>query len=452
MAKILFLVLPLPSHINIHSLLARALQERGHEVVFGVMKDAQARIEAYGFQCLPLFAERLPAGLMKEWLTGEMVRKTWKQQLRFYLDERRKIIDHENFVGYLTKGGYQEFLDAVKVVSPDLILVDIGLHTYWPLMARMTGLPCVYTSALLPIVQDPVIPPVNSLLRPAKNEEERKRIRQTWDSYFKNRWLRTQAMRLVGIPDPIANFRKMARATGCPDSAFNARTLMFPQLDFPVMLTCPKEFEFPEALNRPEMHYVEALINPDRPEPAFPWEKLDPAKKLIFCSLGSVAYNRYFFQNVLDAIAREPSWQVVINTGPTISQGDFERVPTGAILVNGAPQLALLRKAKAMINHGGINSVRECIYYGVPQLVFPLFFDQFGAAVRVEFHGLGITGSFAAATPDQLHSWLKALLSEPGFRERSETMSTAFQDRERERPSVAFIEKCLAKRPVAKRP
>src|SRR6185437_14687237 len=106
-----FLVLPLPSHINIHSLLARALQDRGHEVVFGAMKDAQARIEAYGLQCLPLFAERLPEGLMKEWLTGEMVRKTWLQQVQFYRDERRKIIDHEDFVGYLTNGGYREFLD-----------------------------------------------------------------------------------------------------------------------------------------------------------------------------------------------------------------------------------------------------------------------------------------------------------------------------------------------------
>jgi UDP:flavonoid glycosyltransferase YjiC (YdhE family) len=191
------------------------------------------------------------------------------------------------------------------------------------------------------------------------------------------------------------------------------------------------------------MHYVEALIDPDRPEPAFPWEKLDPAKELIFCSLGSVAYNRYFFQSVLDASAKEPSWQVVINTGPTISAGDFERIPTGAILVNGAPQLGLLGKARAMINHGGINSVRECVYFGVPQLVFPLFFDQFGAAARVKLHGLGLTGSFASATPDQLHSWLKELLSEPGFRARSQTMAAAFQDRERERPSVAFIEGCL---------
>lgn len=443
MAKILFLVLPLPAHINIHSLVAKSLEERGHEVVFGTMKDAQAGVEAFGIRCLPLFAERLPAGLMKEWLTGDIVGNTLRQKLQFYLDERRKIIHHEEFVEYLIQGGYREFLDAVRAVAPDLILVDNGLHTYWPLMARLTGVPCIYTSVILPIVQDTVIPPLNSLLPPADGLRERLRVRLVWESYFAKRWLRAQVMRLAGIPDPIANFRRLARATNCPPHGFNSRTLLFPQLDFPMMVICPEEFEFPQARNRPNVRYVEALINLDRPEPAFPWEKLDPGKKLIFCSLGSVAYNRPFFQSVLDAVAKEPGWQLVMNVGTTIPPGDFTRVPDSAILVNGAPQLALLQRAKAMINHGGINSVRECIYFGVPQLVFPLFFDQHGAAARVEYHGLGLAGSFATAPPERLHSFLAKLLGDAGFSVRSKAMSQAFRERERERPAAAFIESYL---------
>jgi hypothetical protein len=39
-------------------------------------------------------------------------------------------------------------------------------------------------------------------------------------------------------------------------------------------------------------------------------------------------------------------------------------------------------------------SVRECIYFGVPQIVYPMGFDQPGAAIRVQYHGLGVVGSF----------------------------------------------------------
>ena len=96
-----------------------------------------------------------------------------------------------------------------------------------------------------------------------------------------------------------------------------------------------------------------------------------------------------------------------------------------------------------MINHGGINSVRECIYFGVPQLAFPLFFDQFGAAARVDYHGLGLVGNASTVTPAGLRDSVRQLLTDPGFRSRSQAMAAAFRESERRESAAAFIESRL---------
>ena len=44
-------------------------------------------------------------------------------------------------------------------------------------------------------------------------------------------------------------------------------------------------------------------------------------------------------------------------------------------------------KTRPMINHGGLNSVYEAIYHGVPMVSVPLFGDQFDLFVRIEPRG-----------------------------------------------------------------
>ncbi|NP_001005027.3 UDP glycosyltransferase 3 family, polypeptide A2 precursor [Xenopus tropicalis] len=46
-------------------------------------------------------------------------------------------------------------------------------------------------------------------------------------------------------------------------------------------------------------------------------------------------------------------------------------------------------KARLLVTHGGINSVQEAIYHGVPMVAIPLFGDQFDNAVRIKAKHLG---------------------------------------------------------------
>jgi UDP:flavonoid glycosyltransferase YjiC (YdhE family) len=67
-------------------------------------------------------------------------------------------------------------------------------------------------------------------------------------------------------------------------------------------------------------------------------------------------------------------------------------LPPNVRVVASAPQLAVLRRAHLMLTEGGSNSVKECVHFGVPMLVYPRNADQPGNSARVVFHGLGLRG------------------------------------------------------------
>lgn len=440
MSRIVFFTCPIASPTSAALNLAGALRERGHEVVFAGMVDGRSKIERCGFSFVPLFEDWLPEGTMSSWLGGP-TNRTWRDRISFYLDERRKMIEHERYVDYLIAGGHREFGLAMADLAPDLLLVDMDLHAYWAVMAVQTRITTAYLSTLLPVTEDPVVPPFNSLLTPARDWRSRLSVWWAWNRHFAGRWLRRRAMWLVGIADSSARIERLARSCGVSPDRLNQRTISLPVLDLPTVIVCPAEFDFPEARERPHRHYAGPAVDLDRKEPDFPWDELDPSKRLIFCSLGSVAFNRQFFQHVIDAVAREPDWQLVVNVGPTLKRTDFARVPATTITVNGAPQLGLLERADAMINHGGAGSVRECIYFGVPQVVFPIGFDQPGAAARVRYHGLGLAGSFRDAHAEMIHTLVSRVLDEPRFKARSAAMSEVFRVHEHEQAGAAIIER-----------
>jgi UDP:flavonoid glycosyltransferase YjiC (YdhE family) len=59
---------------------------------------------------------------------------------------------------------------------------------------------------------------------------------------------------------------------------------------------------------------------------------------------------------------------------------------------HGLPQLKILEYVDLMINHGGLNSVIEGIYFKIPQIIIPIneSWDQMGNGSRVEYHKIGM--------------------------------------------------------------
>lgn len=247
--------------------------------------------------------------------------------------------------------------------------------------------------------------------------------------------------KLMGIPsmlintnlfDPWEEIKKNAAALGISE-----------------MILCPKEFDFPRQASD-NRFYVEASIDLERAPVEFPWDKLSERKPMCFCSLGSqnqlYAQAKEFMESVISAVANKPHLQLVLATGRKFKPEDFYPVPSNVILVGAAPQLELLKRASVMITHGGLNSVKESIFFGVPMIVFPFVRDQPMNAARVVYHGLGVKGDVRDITAQQMSTLIDRVIGEPSFKTRIEAMAARFRQLEESRPGVKIIERALASR------
>ena len=134
----------------------------------------------------------------------------------------------------------------------------------------------------------------------------------------------------------------------------------------------------PEA----EVHYIEASVDLSRRDDrGFPWERLDPAKKLLYASLGSQSFLAAreaavsFLRAVAEGAARRPDWQLVLGTGGLVEPADLP-LPAGAVTLPWIPQIPILERAALMVTHGGLGTIKECIFHDVPMVVFPIGRDQ----------------------------------------------------------------------------
>ena len=382
MATIAFVMEHEEGHLLPTFSLARRLAERGHAVHYLSLADGEDFIRAHGFAFTPVLERVFPRGSMR------MLRQT-----RGTVDAGRlesgEALD-ERYFGALVRG--QGFDEVVRALRPDLFIAT-SFHG-----ANALVLHYRYGR---PIVQ------LTPFLRPTRRAEYAagvgnalSRLGSGLDEFFSLVRLRSPgARRLADIAAPLLRMREL--------------------------VLCPEDLEIPrqDAARDPEVFYVEASIDLERREEgAFPWQRLDPSRKLLYCAFGSQShlYGREriasFLRRLAGALESHPDWQVVAATGGLLGPEDLPDLPSGFVLAGWAPQLALLRRSAVAITHGGLGSLKECIFHGVPMLVFPLVNDQPANAERVAHHGLGLRGDLDAMTAEGLAALLREVDENPTFR------------------------------------
>jgi MGT family glycosyltransferase len=159
---------------------------------------------------------------------------------------------------------------------------------------------------------------------------------------------------------------------------------------------------------------------------AFPWEKLRHPV-VVYASLGTLFNtNAGFYRNCFEAF-RGQDLQVVASTGASISRESLGPTPENFIVQAHVPQLDLLRRAAAFISHGGMNSVSESLYHGVPVVVIPQMGEQEIVGRRVEELGAGLYLAKEEATAANLRASVQRLLSEPRFRQQAAVVRESFE-------------------------
>ena len=69
-------------------------------------------------------------------------------------------------------------------------------------------------------------------------------------------------------------------------------------------------------------------------------------------------------------------------------------------------------KVKLLLGHAGINSLFECIYHGVPQVLAPLAWDQFSNARIAKQHGIAEHVDIHAIAADELAQVMRTVMKQ----------------------------------------
>ena len=143
------------------------------------------------------------------------------------------------------------------------------------------------------------------------------------------------------------------------------------------------------GVDRP-LVYVTSGTEP--PSVTFPWRDL-------FAVLGAID---------VDAVA---------TIGPHVDPAPLGAVPPNMRVERFVPQGDLLGRASAVVSHGGAGTVLGAAAHGQPQLVVPLFADQWENGVAVDDAGCGIVLAPTRRSTEDFEHALRTVLAGSSYRE-----------------------------------
>ena len=174
------------------------------------------------------------------------------------------------------------------------------------------------------------------------------------------------------------------------------------------------------------------LVGPalaDRPDPPdFPWDWLDPARRHVLVTVGTLAEDlaagsTSFYSRAMEALGSLGNQvQVIMITAPSVIGDPSEHV----LAAERVPLLTLMPRLDAVVCHGGLNTVCEALAHGVPLVVAPIRWDQPFNAAQVAESGAGIRVNFGRVSPDQLRTAVTAVLDDPAYRGAASRVRDSF--------------------------
>lgn len=135
-------------------------------------------------------------------------------------------------------------------------------------------------------------------------------------------------------------------------------------------------------------------------------------KKIIYISLGTIVNNaKSFYKKCMKAFEKEDV-MVIMSIGNLVKRNSLGHIPDNFYIYSSVPQLEVLEKSDVFITHGGLNSVSEAMYFGVPMVVFPYETDQPLNAKCIERLGVGKRLDRKKVTSELLKTVVTSLLND----------------------------------------
>ncbi|KAM6907699.1 UDP-glucuronosyltransferase 2C1-like [Xenentodon cancila] len=188
-------------------------------------------------------------------------------------------------------------------------------------------------------------------------------------------------------------------------------------------------FDFPRP-TMPNVAYIGGFqCKPAQPLPADLEEFVQSAGEhgVIIMTLGTLvnALPKEVTDEIASAFAKMPQKVIWKHKGERPStQGN------NTLIVDWMPQKDLLGhpQVKVFVAHGGTNGVQEAIYYGVPVLGIPLFFDQYDNLLRLQERGAAKIIQLSDFNGHSFDESIKEVLHQDSYRKNMQRLSHLHRD------------------------
>lgn len=292
-------------------------------------------------------------------------------------------------------------LDELRREQPDAVVFD-SLCLWGMMAARKLGIPSV--GSITHFVFD-------------GSEETRPAIRD---------FVHLLRQVLPALPALMGTRRKLARRYA---NVFPRRDI-FPARGDVNMVFTSTMLQPKSKLIDHRFRFVGPAINAAARDGDFPFEQI-VRQPVVYISLGTVnTLDTDFFGQAFAAFADHPG-QVIVSVGPYADIANLGPIPGNFIVRNHVPQLKVLQRADLFITHGGMNSVHESLYYGVPMIVIPHQLEQKLNARIVEKHGAGLMlggrPPYGRVTTEQLRQAAHGVLRDPAYRKAAESIGESLR-------------------------
>jgi MGT family glycosyltransferase len=382
------------------------LRRRGHRVAFIAEQSFEGTLAAKGFEerlvdlTAPSAADEDPGQFWKDFIrdTAPVFRRPTIEQLEgFIAPTFEALCDGARYVD-------ERLVEIIDELRPDVIVED-NVVSFPALPA--SGRPWVRIVSCNPAeLKDPDVPPAFSGYPLAD--------RSGWDAY------RAEYARALG---PLqASFDEFCRRRGAPP---------LPKLEFIHasahlnLWLYPREVDYQRRDPLGERwHNLESSVRATDSA----WELPEPLAggegALLYLSLGSLGSADVELMRKLIGSLADSRYRVIVSMGP---QHDQLELPPNMVGAEFLPQASILPEVDLVITHGGNNTVTECLAFGKPMVVLPLFWDQYDNAQRIDETGFGTRLDTYAHEAEELRAAIDRLLADRALATHLDAVSRRLQ-------------------------
>jgi len=182
----------------------------------------------------------------------------------------------------------------------------------------------------------------------------------------------------------------------------------------------PREFHPNEAAFDERFVFIGPSL---REPPAAGPEQDSAARPLLYISLGTLNNDKpAFYEECFEAFGGS-GWDVWMPVGHRVETASWV-VPENFRVRPFFPQLEVLGGARVFVSQGGMNSVQEALYFGVPLVVLPSTGEQAVTADRVVELGLGVRAEGENPGVPELRELVRRVAEDEALRARVRDFAT----------------------------